>query len=358
MIKLRDRFDRREEFGGLSIMKTWGLATFGSYIAACITLHPGDMPEYLIPSQERSTIVFSAHGLNDPSSKREYFPWEARTLNIRPEDVTLTQSAILDTIFEYEQHEEDLKPSALGDKIIYAAIMASTLVWDGVRSERLQLAKSAAERLSKSAEVDLSPEIECLNLLLSDNDMQYASANSSAAKALLHQATRRRSEILSSSSSSSPASSRLFDICTVCGKHITWKNLLEATCVAGHPYSKFFFLLVRNHQNPEISQVIIKLKLFFLFKKKARCALTFLAICQPGISKSCTRCNRAFLNEQHIFRISSSVTTITHEVSTTTTAEAQAEAEAEAENGEKDDLAEMLFRRYDTCPYCGGKFVG
>lgn len=240
MIKIRDRFDRREGFGGLSIMKTWGLATFGDYVAACITLHPGDMPEYLIPSQERATIVFSVHGLSDPSSKREYFPWEARA-KVKSENVPMVQSAILDTIFKYEPYK-DLKPSALGNKIIYAAIMASTLVWDSARPERLQLAKSAAERLSKSAEVDLSPEIECLNILLSDNVTQGDdNHNSSAAKALLQQAMRRRSE--TSSSSSSPASSQLFDICTVCGKHVTWKNLLEATCVAGHPYSKLLYLL-------------------------------------------------------------------------------------------------------------------
>ena len=175
MIKLQDRFDRREEFGGLSIMKTWGLATFGDYVAACITLHPGDMPEYLIPSQERATIVFSTHGLSNPSSKREYFPWEAKA-KVKSENVSVVQSAILDTIFKYEQYK-DLKHSTLGNKIIYAAIMASTLVWDSAKPERLQLAKSAAERLSKSAEVDLSPEIECLNLLLSDKDTQRASAS-------------------------------------------------------------------------------------------------------------------------------------------------------------------------------------
>lgn len=239
MIKVRDRFDRQEEFGGLSIMKTWGLATFGGYIAACITLHPGDMPEYLIPSHERSTIVFSTHGLSDSSSKREFFSWEVRT-NVKSENVTMTQSAILDTIFIYEQFE-GLKPSTLSNKIIYAAIMASTLLWASAGPERLQLAKSAAERLSKSTEVDLSPEIEYLDFLLSDDDTQDGNLNSSAAKATLsQQATRRRSETLSSSSSS-PATSPLFDTCTVCEKHIRWTSLLNTTCMAGHPYSKFFF---------------------------------------------------------------------------------------------------------------------
>lgn len=208
-------------------MKTWGLAALGGYIAACITLHPGDMPEYLIPSQERAIVVFSTHGLNDPSSKRETFPWEVRP---RSENFTLVRSAILDTILKYKQRE-DFIPSTLSNRITYAAIMASTLVWDSARLERLRLAESAAGRLSKSGEVDLSPEIECLNLLLSDNTLDPNSA-----KVQVQQATRRRG---AEDLRTSPASSRLFDTCTVCGKYVTWTDLQEAICVAGHPYSKF-----------------------------------------------------------------------------------------------------------------------
>ena len=220
-------------------MKTWGLAALGGYVAACITLHPGDMPEYLIPSQERSTIVFSTHGLSDPSSKREYFPWEAK-VNVSSENVAVTQSVVLDTILNYEQRE-DLKPSTLSNKIMYAAIMASILLWDSARPERLRLAESAAIRLSKSVEVDLSPEIECLNLLLSDDDAQGGGPT----KARVQQATRRRIE-----KEITPASSRLFDICTVCEKHVTWKNLVEATCAAGHPCSKFLYIeLCRRQTN-------------------------------------------------------------------------------------------------------------
>lgn len=206
-------------------MKTWGLAALGGFIAACITLHPGDMPEYLIPSQERTTIVFSTHGLSDPSSKRDFFPWEVRA---RSENIAVIQGAILDTVLEYEQRK-DFLPSTLSNKIIYAAIMASALVWDSARPERLRLAGSAARRLSQSGEVDLSPEIECLNLLLSDTQ------DPSSAKAQVRQATGRRSE----EELSSPASQRLFDICTICQKVVTWENLAGATCVAGHPYSRF-----------------------------------------------------------------------------------------------------------------------
>lgn len=334
MIKLRDRFDRREEFGGLSNMKTWGIAALGGYIAACITLHPGDMPEYVIPSQERSTIVFSTHGLSDPSSKRDFFPWEVRA---RSENVAVIQSAILDTVLEYEQRE-DFTPSTLSNKITYAAIMASTLVWDSARPERLQLARSAAIRLAKSGEVDLSPEIECLDLLLS------SAQSPSSAKAQIQQATERRDE---KELASSPALLRLVDTCTFCGKFITWENLLEATCVAGHPYSKLSSLIIITSFIIEPNKIKSPKKFLTTKKKKkkttARCSLTFLPILHPGISKSCTICTCPFLNEH--LRIPSSATPV-----------------VEVEDGDEDkaglSLADMLFRIYDTCPYCGGKFVG
>ena len=346
MNKFRDQFDSRQEFGGLSIMKTWGVAALGGYIAACITLHPGDMPEYLIPSQERATIVFSTHGLSKPSSKQDFFPWEVKD---RIENIAVIQSAILDTILEYEQRE-DFIPSTLSNKVIYAAIMASTLVWDNARPERLRLARSAASHLSKSSEVDLSPEIECLNLLLSDTQ------DPSSAKAQTQQVIRRRSE----AELTSPALLRLFDICTFCGKMVTWQNLVEATCVAGHPYGEFFDYLCTEYWGIKTDQINQPIKI-------ARCSLTFLTILEPGISKFCTRCNRAFLNEHIISsRIPSSATntTNTHDLSIPAIVGKEGTEDDKNDNDNENDqkqgfsLADMLFQTYDTCPYCGGKFVG
>jgi hypothetical protein len=224
MLQKRDQFDRREELGGLSNIKTWGLASYDGYLAACITLHPGDMAEYYIPSQERATIIFNTHGLSEPSQKREFFPWEAE---IKSGEIAATQSAILDTVLAYEQRES-IVHSALSSKIIYAAIMASTLVWDTAKPERLLLAENAARRLSRTSEIDLSPEIDCLNLLLS------GSQDSSSTRAQVKQVTVCRSE----EALSSPALRQLLDICTFCGKAISWESLTDATCVTGHPFCK------------------------------------------------------------------------------------------------------------------------
>lgn len=182
------------------------------------------MAEYYISSQERATIVFSTHEMGGPSSKRDFFPWETEA---RSEDSAVIQSAILDSVLGFEQHKK-FRRSKLGNRIIYAAIMASALIWDSARSERLRLAESAARRLSRLGEVDLSSETECLSMLLSGTQ------DPSSAKAHVKQATGRRSR----EELSSPASRGLFDICTFCEKAVAWESLTEATCMAGHPFSK------------------------------------------------------------------------------------------------------------------------
>lgn len=60
----------------------------------------------------------------------------------------------------------------------------------------------------------------------------------------------------------------------------------------------------------------------------ARCALTFLSIQNPSISKRCCRCGRECLDNT---------------------------SEALGIEGTKGLLAKLL-ERFDECPYCGGKF--
>lgn len=231
MLKLRNRFDRREELGGLSHTKIWGLAAYRDHIASCITLHPGDMAEYYIPSQERATIVFGTHEVSHSESRIDCFPWEVEVKSAA--NSAAIQSAILDTVLKYEQHE-NLVHSDFSKKIIYATIMASTLLraWDGNVSERFRLAEGAAHRLSRSAEIDLSAEMECLKACASS----WSVEDCVSTKAQDQQTTGRRSE---ENLGSSPASPQLIDKCTFCGKTIAWKSLTEATCLGGHPFGKF-----------------------------------------------------------------------------------------------------------------------
>lgn len=114
----------------------------------------------------------------------------------------------------------------------------------------------------------------------------------------------------------------------------------------------------------------------------ARCSLTFLAIREPGVSKYCHSCNRAYLNDHIILNSTKRKTNRTLEDNTCSvpTVEELADTEMFDDDllkiggGEMMDssssvdldafksrpfsLATILFDTFDMCPYCGGKFVG
>ena len=205
-------------------MKTWGLASLDHYVAACITLHPGDMPEYYIPSQERAIIVFSAHGFGDPSNKLEFFSWD---VDQEIEDGTKAQSTIVDTIFEYERLQIYVQ-SELGNRIIYGAIIASMLLWDEARSQRLLVAERVLLHLAHLVAVDLTPEITCLQFLLT------TSLSVREAEETIKDMTGSRSKV----ELASLTAQRLFDVCPFCAQAVTWEALTEAQCVGGHQFGK------------------------------------------------------------------------------------------------------------------------
>lgn len=112
----------------------------------------------------------------------------------------------------------------------------------------------------------------------------------------------------------------------------------------------------------------------------ARCSLTFLAIREPGVSKYCQRCNRAYLNDHIILNSTNISCTLEDATCSVPTVEELADTEIfdndllridgagmednsatvdlDAFKSKPFSLARMLFDTFDICPYCGGKFVG
>lgn len=203
-------------------MKIWGLATYNDFVVACVTLHPGDMAEYHIPSQERATLVFSAHGSNEPNYKSEGFPWVQEPDS---QDAAIIKAAIIRTVLEYEGQER-FAMSELSKRITYAAVIAAFLLWDEERQNRLLLAESTLNRLKTSTDVDLTPEVDCLRLLLLSN-LTPVQANAEVKRAT---GCRSKAQL------SFLAAQRLLDICTFCSQAIIWSNLTEAFCTAGHRF--------------------------------------------------------------------------------------------------------------------------
>lgn len=77
-----------------------------------------------------------------------------------------------------------------------------------------------------------------------------------------------------------------------------------------------------------------------------RCALTLIAITRPGISKRCERCGKEFLNE-HIETAEEDTISTNHKYGIYQDLTVR-----------QPSLACWLFKKFDVCPYCGGKYVG
>lgn len=218
-LQLRAKYDRQNDYGGLTVIKSWGLATYNEYAAMCVTLHPGDMVDYLLTSEERATILFSTCDNSSLDTEFEAFAWERASAS---DETATTQKAILKAIFNNERQSK-LNSAGLSDRIIYAAACASMLLWDVESVQHLSLVKIVLERLEQKTNIDLGLEINaCLHLLRSPNiEMEEATA-------VVAEATGSRNK------EDLATAVKLFDVCSICAHAIKWQSLSEARCSEGH----------------------------------------------------------------------------------------------------------------------------
>ncbi len=118
---LLNQEDRRRNLGGLAVLKTWGLASLPNtdVVAACVSVHGGDMPEYSLPSKERSTVLFAS------DSGQGMFPWQ--DVPQPAKDVSVVQKNILRKISHYDSFGNQVG-SAFSWRIFQAASAARKLL--------------------------------------------------------------------------------------------------------------------------------------------------------------------------------------------------------------------------------------
>lgn len=114
---------------------------------------------------------------------------------------------------------------------------------------------------------------------------------------------------------------------------------------------------------------------------QGRCALTFLAIQEPGISKYCEVCGREYLNDEKLFAGETSfkhmLAPVDSEVNIPLESDGdvyiltepdvnhndrKGDQDAQAKVAEKLDqslpLARRMFKHFSKCVFCDGKFIG
>ncbi|KAL8632973.1 hypothetical protein Q9189_001227 [Teloschistes chrysophthalmus] len=126
---LQRDFDQHHDLGGLAFSRTWGLASWGSYVAACITFHPGDMVEYIMPSSERCHIVFMKEDADDDLQENANFPWQ----EISATNVERSTHIVLQEILTMTDGQAAAQ-TALDQRILYNICCARSAAEDNQES--------------------------------------------------------------------------------------------------------------------------------------------------------------------------------------------------------------------------------
>ncbi|OJD16574.1 hypothetical protein AJ78_03265 [Emergomyces pasteurianus Ep9510] len=302
----RSRFDLDHDLGGMSISKIWGMASYRGWVAACFTVHPSDMVEYVTTARECSRIVFTpphveespGQGDGEPSSVE--LPWNI-PLQITPEYMKAARAKALSFILDESHRRVSNDPWVR--KLQYAAICCVITDQDPVDQPRLlEAARSAAQWLSSAFNLVLSQELSCIDQKL-HSQIQHSSESTASPTTKLILAKNRGPQ--------TGEGHDVFEFCDICGSGIDWYSAEESQCADGHVF--------------------------------ARCGLTFLSIQDPSISKRCSGCGGEVLDAELVeapFLIEPEM-------------EATGESQPLRQHG---GLLDILCDTFDTCIYCGGRF--
>ena len=218
----------REEHKVKPRTQIWGIASSfdNKYIALCITLQPGIMLEYTIPSAERAIVVFAYLVGNDSSKDADVrFPWEAKP---PIKNRALTHSEIWTAVRE---RSIDNRPRNLIDRqLIYLAFCAG-LLWKQYDSiEAVQKAKITLATIKGSEDTSFEAEFRCLDRLLD------RSVNPQTPLQTLNELISERCTI----EIDQPSMQRLLEYCQIpgCDALLLWNGPFQARCRTGHLWGK------------------------------------------------------------------------------------------------------------------------
>ena len=326
--------------GQMTSIKTWGIASLGAYIAACVTVHPSAMVEYSMPSLEKSTIIFGhaatlgKESFDQVEDENLTFPWESETQLRAP---PLAHAGPWSMILR-DATSPVLYCSILSCRLLYSSFCVRLML--GATEDMMKgLTIAALHTLARSLNTSFCQEIECLE------SAELASSDRTRIVEMINSIVRLRSV----SETETPSVHRLLEYCQIpeCSSPLFYtSNIYRARCSMGHIWSMFL-----NHAfMPRLTRT-------------DRCALSFLAIQEPGISKFCDTCDREYLNEELLLQEDIEVMAVLD--ATTNRDEVVESGELHSiESGgslsedKGDSLIRAMFRSYGVCIFCDGKFIG
>ena len=329
MAVAKEKFGFDNKIGRQVVLRRWGLASFSNLVAACVTLHPAKMIEYVAPFDGNATIFFDADDKNGDA--KSVFPRQ----NLAEVDVAKAQRAIIDTILDQKLY----RPSALKKldlKLLYTAFCGSLLLSVNDRLQQIQAAVDIMDLMEHHPSLNLDAEHRALLSIknapqLTDQELVN----------VVGEMTKARGQ---AESKSHTPESFLLDLCPFCPETqscIHFDNFTEAYCPQGHSFGEFIYPLSY---------------LSLLTSPAARCALTFLPLLEPGTSKRCIYCRREFIDERFHPEIQMRLSERLDPTNIDDSSKDNTGVAPEHAGLAKHSVASVLFDKFDTCPYCGGKF--
>ena len=224
----KENFGLDNSIGSHVRLRRWGLASFQDLVAACITLHPAKMIEYIAPFDGNSIIIFDAGSQNSDTTRLLALTSPSLI------DVAKAQRTIMDTILDLKLHKSPTFYN-LDLKILYTTFCGNLLLSGDNRLQRLQAAMETLNLIKRHASVDLVPENRALLSIRNSSQL-----TDQELKNTVGQMTKARGQAESSLGTLDKA---LLDLCPFCPEIesiVTFDNFTEARCPQGHSFGALF----------------------------------------------------------------------------------------------------------------------
>ncbi|KIW05516.1 uncharacterized protein PV09_03398 [Verruconis gallopava] len=316
----RKIYDSKFGTHGDVLVRIWGLAGSPLHDLAVLsaTFHPSNSPEYIIPADMSSRVIFQSTGRDDfmtqaiqqsASSEAIAFSakWITKDLKTQPEKNKATW-ALLDQIDKAMAaitiHEPDPATSSFKD-LLYTSNSLTRLRYERILSLVTGHNDAAAE-MEKQVLEHLAIKV-----------LQVPPSRYTDSKHSRLVLSNLRRILVKLNLSTDKAHDEACEKCDICMSSINFDEYAFAQCNKGHKFR--------------------------------RCALTFLAIQAPRISKSCGICGKQYLRSSHVENQNPAA------VRGDDVDMIDASADASAPTI---PLTELLLTACIRCIYCGGKFVG
>jgi hypothetical protein len=332
--------------------RTWGIASspLGDFVATCINLLPSDSPAHIIQSEQRSIVAITTNF----ESKETPFPSGRGSMS--PQDISA--ETILYAMRQYISRGGKLDDSMHTKMSVRRTVLDTLevsiprevppLPWSDRDSELTQYnLRTCLAYIKARIFWDEDMSFSCLGrltdiamqrqprLLLTREQYQHLATSVLGLPHELREASTFsrqiaaafgaiKARIEAAGNAVDPAmtdATSFVESCSICQQNIVLESLRWSRCTGGHQFS--------------------------------RCALTFLSIMEPGISKSCRICHALYLNEYTLPGFKDKVVQ-----DGKVGAPLPGGGSLEVEHAEpRVSLARLLFAACDVCILCGGKFV-